>query len=307
MFPHSNYIIIHYNFFMKKNTYKELATKSQVSISVLSRYFNNGYVSKAKKARIAQAIREMDYVRNRNASLIKKKEKEDTIVLRTFVISQTQDNIIDGILSYLNNEEMIVKYSKRDQSHIVNNIEWVLTLNAKNLIVFAPINPDQKFLEILKKAKKYTNIAIYNFENEICSSTTNSYKDVYKKLSKQIYELDFIYENPNDIESFIKKIKELKKYFAKVNLIQIQNFRDSSNYKMYQSDSLRLNLLNHYKIRKNIIISYRKPILGKSSDIWIFQDHFQIGIILCRLLENDAISNVQVKAKIIENWTKKNK
>ena len=282
---------------MSKITFKELAKISEVSIGTLSRYFNDGYVSDEKKKIISSNIKKYNFLKNDNAGSIKKK-KNMLIVIRTLVSSKTQDVIIEGIIKYSKDENVVVKYSGINEEMVIKSMRWAAAQNPRALVVFSPKNPSKNFNNELVNLKSHLKVITYNFENEIVSNVSADYKDAYKKLKKELSEIFFVSTDIIDNNSYRKRVKILKEFF-KVNIVDKNNI-PKTGYLYFQVDSSRIEYTESNILNKNkfIIPSYKKPILGNKDAKWIFIDNLLIGIHLYKLTIVKDIDNIIVKAKL---------
>lgn len=298
MFPWSYYIL--YNIYMKeKITFRELAKKSNVGVGTLSRYFNGGYVSNEKKEVIKQNIEKYSFVRNGSAAKIKK--GGGTIILRTFMRSLTQDNLVSGIIFVLKND-VIVKYADKTEESIMKEIKWAVEQRPKRLIIFSPINPTDKLQDILKWSSQYTDVVTFNYKNEETDNVEISYDNAFKELSIKHKDIHFVYDDESDRSTYKDRIEQIKKYFKNVTISKEIEY---NKINIFQTERLRRDLIvknikNINKIR-TISISYEEPIFwNKNQDEWIFADSFLVGITIAKTFKQLNKSNKTIEAKLAQ-------
>ncbi|WP_131599441.1 LacI family DNA-binding transcriptional regulator [Mycoplasma marinum] len=278
----------------EKINFKELAALSNVSIGTLSRFFNGGAVSKKNKLIISKNIEKYNFVKKSAAARVRGKNNQ-LIILRTLIKSTTLDNIVSGIIENVSSN-VIVKYSGQNEEQVIKGIEEAISEEPKNLVIFAPINPTEKFEKILNKASKYSKVVVYNYENPYASNVSVSYEAAFKDISKKYNKINFVYDNKEDIPSFSRRIEQLKK--ANISLTVSKNIA-TKNINFYQSNSLYTRI-SHTKKSNSIVISYSQPIEYTKKTEWVFVDQYYVGLCIARLCKLENNENIIVKAKYIK-------
>lgn len=263
----------------KNITYIDIAKEADVAVGTLSRYFNNGYVSQDKKDRIEKAIAKFGYIPNSSAASIKK-GNNFYIVIRTFSSSKSQDLIIEGIISQLG-KNILVKYSQTDSKSIIEEVKWSTSLKPKGIICFGSTDIDQSFVDELEKID--SNIVLYGFKTEKLVYTKLAYESSIKELSKNIKEIDFIYDNKKDIETYVSKIDLFKKNKIKVNIME--HVSNTNNYIYFQNRKILLEEMKDVENPEKIIFSYKVDEKIGIFDYAFISDYFFAGICLAKQVQ----------------------
>ena len=82
-------------------TNKEVAELAGVSVAAVSRYFNGGYLSAEKRARIAEAIEQTGYVPSSNARILRTRKSNTVGVVLSKTDARTMEAVSAGIEKYL--------------------------------------------------------------------------------------------------------------------------------------------------------------------------------------------------------------
>lgn len=85
----------------KKTSIRDIAEMAGVSISAVSRYLNEGYVSEEKKEAIRKAIEETDYSPSKQAQTLRMKKTKVIGVIVPRLESEAISRMLDGIVSEL--------------------------------------------------------------------------------------------------------------------------------------------------------------------------------------------------------------
>lgn len=277
------------NFMKEKNvTYVDIAKEAKVSIGTLSRFFNNGYVSQDKKDSIEKAIKKFQFTPNSAAASIKK-GNNFYIVIRTFASSKSQDMIVEGIISQLG-KNILVKYSKTDSKSIIDEVNWSMSLKPKGIICFASTDINEEFVNELSKLD--ANIILYGYKTNKLTYTKLSFDNAIKKLSESINEIDFIYDNKDDFETYVSQ----KELFEK-NGITVHSKREvtsSNRYIYFQNRKVMLEEMHKVIDPRKVIISFKTQEKMSINDFAFVSDYFLVGVYLAKQIEG------KIKSKDVE-------
>ncbi len=277
-----------------KISFKELAKLSNVSIGTLSRFFNGGSISEKNKKIIQDNIKKYEFVKNSAAARVRG-ENNQLIILRTVIRSNALDNIVSGIIENISND-VIVKYGGSGEKEVIKSIEIAISDNPKYLIVFAPINATKNFDDAIKKASKYTKVVVYNYKTDAVPCVTTSYEKAIKDLSLEYKNINFVYDDEGDIETFRNRINSLEGAGVK---LKISKDISSSLINFYQSKHLYTKI-SFSKPSDSILISYTEPIKYGNKVEWIFIDQYRIGVLLAKMCSSQDITHHIVNAMYVK-------
>ncbi len=117
----------------------DIAKKTGFSKSTISRYLNNGSVSKKTKEKIKKAIDELGYVPNKYAQSLKSSSTKTIGVVIPNFIGYTKNIALDAINSYLLASEysMIISCSDDKVDEEIKILNNMIKLNVDGIIFFA--------------------------------------------------------------------------------------------------------------------------------------------------------------------------
>lgn len=95
----------------KKISIKEIAEMAGVSVSAVSRYLNNGYVSEGKKAAIKEAIEKTGYLPSKQAQVLRSRKTKLIGVIVPKLRSEAISYVADGIMSVLNDTDYHILFA----------------------------------------------------------------------------------------------------------------------------------------------------------------------------------------------------
>lgn len=132
-------------------TIKDIAKETGLSKSTISRYLNQGSVSKASKEKIKKAIDELGYIPNSYARNLKISKTNTIGVIIPNFIGYTKNTSLNAINIYLKDTEysMLISCSNDDMEEEVRIIDEMVRLNVDGIIIFAS--------DITKEHKKTLN------------------------------------------------------------------------------------------------------------------------------------------------------
>lgn len=131
-------------------TINDIAKKTGLSKSTISRYLNQGSVSKTSRKKIKDAIEELGYVPNSYARNLKISKTNTIGVIIPNFIGYTKNTSLNAINIYLKNTDysMLISCSNDDMRQEVRIIDEMVRLNVDGIILFAS-NISQKHIETL--------------------------------------------------------------------------------------------------------------------------------------------------------------
>lgn len=171
---------------MSKLTYKDIAKKAKVSVSTISRYYNNGYVSKKNKASIQKIVEYYDFVPNSGARLIRGQVNIIYIILPE-LSSHVFSDVVAGIEveASLKGKYVFVTHAKPTTEGFIEKIKYINSWKPGAIILFLPYY-DEKIDEFLKQHND-SNIVVYGFETKYAKYAMYEDKDMFYKLVKSYY------------------------------------------------------------------------------------------------------------------------
>ncbi|QNM93349.1 LacI family DNA-binding transcriptional regulator [Mycoplasma sp. Pen4] len=178
---------------MKKPiSYKDISVLAGVSISTISRFYNNGYVSKKTRQKISAIIDQNEYVPNHGARIIKGK---DTSV---FVISPIYghnyyNQIINGIIAACmkSGRRVTTTYTKDETRDYIETVRYVLSWKPTSIVLF--VNKYDRELFTYLRNVTDVSIVVYGHEVPGVSWITTDEKKAFYELTKT-----FIAKTPMD-------------------------------------------------------------------------------------------------------------
>ncbi|UUD37063.1 LacI family transcriptional regulator [Mycoplasmopsis equigenitalium] len=227
-------------------TYKDIAKKAGVSVSTISRYYNNGYVSRANKAKIKAVVDQYDFVPNSGARLIRGQTNIIYVILPDFAEDIFSD-IVGGIEAEasLKGKHVFVTHAKANTESFIQKTKYINSWKPGSIVLFLPYY-DEKIDAFLKEHQDM-NIVVYGFETNHAKFAKYDDKDMFYKLVKTYY-----HSRP------VKKLLFLKSE----KLTEKQNVDWSKSFKKaiieYDIDGLEYTLNNHRDADVNEFLAYVK-------------------------------------------------
>jgi LacI family sucrose operon transcriptional repressor len=110
----------------------EIAKRAGVSVSAVSRYFHNGYVSEDKREAIKKAVEETGYRPSRQAQMLRMKKTGMIGVVVPKIASASIGKVVEGILAVLNEKgyEMLLAVTQND---IGKELEYLESFDEKQV------------------------------------------------------------------------------------------------------------------------------------------------------------------------------
>lgn len=137
-----------------KMTISEIAKMADVSVSAVSRYMNNGYVSKEKKERIQKVIESTGYVPSAHAQILRTKKTKVIGVVIPKIDSESISQMVSGISGELSEAGYQLLLAST-WNNPVNEIEYLKTFSQNRVdgIIFIGTTMNQKHERLLKKMR----------------------------------------------------------------------------------------------------------------------------------------------------------
>ena len=130
----------------------EIAKLAGVSSAAVSRYFNNGYISEEKKEAIRKVVEQTGYRPSVQAQTLRTKKTKMMGVIVPKIASTTIGNIVEGILSVLNESgyQMLLAVTQNDPK---KELEYLAAFNEKQVdgVIFAATILTAEHKRILRK------------------------------------------------------------------------------------------------------------------------------------------------------------
>lgn len=165
-------------------TITEIAKMAGVSVSAVSRYLNNGYVSNEKQEKIREVIEKTGYTPSKQAQILRTKRSKVIGVILPKLSSEAIARVADGISSVLSQfgYQMILACTENDPRKEIEYLQ-LLNKNPVDGILFSASVYDRIHRDTLKKLNVPIVVISQKFEGYACV-----YHDDYG-AAKEITEL----------------------------------------------------------------------------------------------------------------------
>ncbi|WP_027121363.1 LacI family DNA-binding transcriptional regulator [Mycoplasma leonicaptivi] len=192
----------------KAISYKEIALEAGTSISTISRFYNNGYVSKDTKIRIQEIVDKNNYYPNHGARLIRGRDNSVFVIMPTWS-NNIYNSIVGGIIVSCTKQGKRVNatYTNSSTKDYIEAIRYALSWKPIAIVIFIPDYQKEVF-SFLEKIKTETSIIIYGHKvkglNWIKPDLKYGFYEVTNKLFKnhKVQKLSFINDaRLSDVES----------------------------------------------------------------------------------------------------------
>ncbi len=152
---------------MKNFSYKDISKLAGVSISTVSRYYNNGYISKNTKIKIEAIVKEHGYFPNHGARLIRGRDSSIFVIVPEWY-RQEYSYIIQGIEqgAIKGNYKVIITHSPNDSASYIETIKYVSSWKPGAIVFFLPDDDDNKITNYITSTSFHSNILVYGKEVE---------------------------------------------------------------------------------------------------------------------------------------------
>lgn len=197
----------------------QFAKEAGVSVSAVSRYFNNGYLSDDKRAVIKDALERTGYVPSSSASTIRTKVTKLVGVILPKLSSESISHVTEGIGEVLREEgfELLLVNTANDYNREVSSLDLFRMNRVDGVILLASVFTELH-QSLLKKMRVPTVIVGQRFKgfNCVCHNDLGAAYSMTKlMLDKGSKTPAFIGANPDDKavgkdrrEGFEKAVKE---------------------------------------------------------------------------------------------------
>ncbi|VEU69028.1 LacI family transcriptional regulator [Mycoplasmopsis canis] len=144
----------------KQISYKEIAEQAGTSISTISRYYNDGYVSERTRQKILEIVTKNEYFPNHGARLIRGKDNSIFVVMPIWT-QNLYNSIISGIITSASKSERRVNttYSNSSTVDYIETIRYALSWKPLAIVVLVPQH-DKDLFDFLKKVND-TIVVVY--------------------------------------------------------------------------------------------------------------------------------------------------
>ncbi len=252
---------------------KNIAKLSGYSTSTVSRYLNDGKVSKKAKEKISKIIEETGYIPLDSARDMRGKSNKIMIIVQR-INSVSASRLLDKLINNIKKEGFtpVIYTTNFNKDEEINNIKYAKAHKYYGVIVYA----HSEFLDDYEEFKHMNLIILSQYSNKFKYINYNS-EDIFYELTKNVYENNFIKNivsvgvDQNDI-GLLKRVEGTKKYCKEKNIafstlnstfdnpnIKIDN-KPNKTYYCCVTDAIAIDLmlkLNSlgYKMREDYFIS----------------------------------------------------
>lgn len=178
---------------MRSFSYKDISRLAKVSISTVSRYYNNGYVSKRTREKIEKVVKDHDYYPNNGAILIKGRSRSIFTILPDFY-EGSFNHIVTGIehAAKLHNKKVFITHTSVEQDQYIETIKYCLAWKPSAIVFFLPKIDNEKIIHFIKHHVSESIPIIYGEQAEsinwIDVDVENSFYSVTKSFAEYIEE-----------------------------------------------------------------------------------------------------------------------
>lgn len=150
-------------------TITEIAKMAGVSVSAVSRYLNQGYVSEEKQQKIKDVIEKTGYKPSKQAQILRTKKSKVIGVILPKISSEAIGRVADGISSVLSEKgyQMLLASTENNPKKEIEYLQ-LLNKNPVDGIIFSASVHDKAHQEALKKLDVPIVIISQNFEGYTC-------------------------------------------------------------------------------------------------------------------------------------------
>lgn len=150
-------------------TITEIAEMAEVSVSAVSRYLNDGYISEEKRKRIKSAIEKTGYKPSKQAQILRTKKSKVIGVILPKISSESIARVADGISSVLSRKgyQMLLASTENDPKKEIEYLN-LLKNNPVDGILFSASVYDKAHQEALKKLEIPVVVISQQFEGAPC-------------------------------------------------------------------------------------------------------------------------------------------
>ncbi|VEU76536.1 LacI family DNA-binding transcriptional regulator [Mycoplasmopsis columboralis] len=148
----------------KQISYKDISEQAGVSISTISRYYNNGYVSTKTRKKIEDVVREHQYYPNHGARLIRGRDQSIFIIMPEWT-QNLYFSIVNGIVAACkkNNRRVTITFTGKSSEEYIETVRYILSWRPTSLVIFNP-EYDSKLFDFLKTVE---DVSIVVYEHQV--------------------------------------------------------------------------------------------------------------------------------------------
>lgn len=305
--------------------YKKIAQIANVGIGTVSRYFNNGSISKKSIKKISKVIEQYNF--KPNFRVLMRNRIDRTIYIVTTSLSESfVDDIIEGLKYKINpNQQLVIIKSSLNSNDYLKNLKDLMKQKPEKLLLFLPKLNDKitNYIQSLNNVfvvtygKKIANVySVYVDETKAIKNLTEKYLSVIKPekiawIGKSTTDLTTGKERLEAFQNVVKKHGTKSKSFLVDNnhpqiikqafqSAQKQGFKDiiCGTHTIFMTCSL-LNCDPNLKLTD---IGYSSFLDSEKAYIFkVFIDFFLIGITIANIFKGEIqkLEN-EINTKIIE-------
>ncbi|UUM19506.1 MULTISPECIES: LacI family DNA-binding transcriptional regulator [unclassified Mycoplasma] len=165
----------------KQISYKDISEKVRVSISTISRYYNNGYVSEKTKKKIEEFVKSHQYYPNHGARLIRGRDHSIFIIMPEWT-QNIYFSIVNGIVAACkkNNRKVNITFTGKTTEEYIETVRYILSWRPTSLVIFNP-DRDENLFNFLRSIVD-VSIVIYDHQvsglNWIKVDETNAFYEL---------------------------------------------------------------------------------------------------------------------------------
>lgn len=150
-------------------TITEIAKMAGVSVSAVSRYLNDGYVSEEKQQKIKEVIEKTGYRPSKQAQILRTKKSKVIGVILPKISSEAIGRVADGISSVLSQEgyQMLLASTENNPKKEIEYLQ-LLNKNPVDGILFSASIYDKAHQEALRKLNVPIVMISQKFEGYAC-------------------------------------------------------------------------------------------------------------------------------------------
>ncbi|UUD35787.1 LacI family transcriptional regulator [Mycoplasmopsis citelli] len=130
----------------KQISYKDISKKAGVSISTISRYYNDGYVSDKTKKKIEEVVKTHKYYPNHGARLIRGRDHSIFIIMPEWT-QNIYFSIVNGIVAACkkNNRKVTITFTGKSTEEYIETVRYILSWRPTAMVIFNPDRDDNLF------------------------------------------------------------------------------------------------------------------------------------------------------------------
>lgn len=219
---------------MANLTYKDIAKIAKVSVSTVSRYYNNGYVGKKTKTKIEEVIKKYDFYPNHGARLIRGQNSSIYIIVPEH-FEGNYNEIVEGIeaSATLKGKHVFVTRANNDTQRYIEKIKYIISWKPGAIILFLPVY-NQQIADFLK-ANSEINFVVYGYDTPYAKWVKYESHNMFYNLVKKFYhkypmrKLVLLVSDKLNKEQINERRASFKKAVAELDIIGQEYLIDNRN------------------------------------------------------------------------------